>query len=74
VQVTYTPTGGQRTAYRVNNGGGGGEYSSQGSEPLHFGLKDATTATVSVTWPNGRQNPATSYNWGNIITITEPTQ
>ena len=72
VQVTYTPTGGMRTAYRVNNGGGGGEYSSQGSEPLHFGLKDANSATITVTWPNGRQNPATSYPWGNIITITEP--
>ena len=43
-RVTVTSANG--VAYRQNNGGGGGEYASQGSEPLHFGLGTATTATV----------------------------
>src|SRR5262249_41641384 len=47
-RVTVTYTGGM--SYRQNNGGGGGEYASQGSEPLHFGIGTATEATVEVKW------------------------
>ena len=50
VTVTY---GNDGVAFRENNGGGGGEYASQGSEPLHFGIGTATVATVKVNWPNG---------------------
>ena len=74
VQVTYTPPfAATRTAYRVNNGGGGGEYLSQGSEPLHFGIKSATTATVDVRWPSGTHDVKnlTSTDIDKVITITE---
>jgi hypothetical protein len=74
VQVTYTPPlAATRTAYRVNNGGGGGEYCSQGSEPLHFGIKSARTATVDVRWPSGTHDVKnlTSADIDKVITITE---
>lgn len=48
VTVT-TPEG--LTCYRQNTGDGGGNYSSQGSQPLHFGIGAASEATVTVTWP-----------------------
>lgn len=50
-RVTATYNGG--TAFRENNGGGGGEFWSQGSEPLHFGIGRATQATLRVVWPSG---------------------
>lgn len=50
-RVTVTSITG--TSYRQNNGGGGGEFASQGSEPLHFGIGAATEATVEVKWPSG---------------------
>ena len=40
-------------AYRENNGGGGGEWGSQGANPCHFGIGSAETATVRITWPSG---------------------
>jgi ASPIC and UnbV/FG-GAP-like repeat len=49
VAVTYD--GG--LAYRENNGGGGGEWGSQGANPCHFGIGSAETATVRITWPSG---------------------
>ncbi len=51
-RVTVTYPGGK--AFRENNGGGGGEYASQGAEPLHFGIGTAAFATVQVAWPSGR--------------------
>ena len=50
-RVTATYTGGK--SFRENNGGGGGENASEGSEPLHFGIGSATQATVEVDWPSG---------------------
>ena len=50
-RVTVTSTAGM--SFRQNNGGGGGEWCSQGSEPLHFGIGTATEATVEVKWPSG---------------------
>jgi hypothetical protein len=50
-RVTVTSTNGM--SFRQNNGGGGGEYASQSSEPLHFGIGSAIAATVEVRWPSG---------------------
>ena len=68
-RVTVTSANG--VAYRQNNGGGGGEYASQGSEPLHFGLGAATTATVVVNWPSGVVDTQQDVPVNQIITVTE---
>src|SRR5204862_4365757 len=56
-RVTATYTGG--TAFREMNGGGGGEFWSQGNQPLHFGIGKATQATLKVIWPSGLVNTLT---------------
>ena len=68
-RVTVTYTGGM--AYRQNNGGGGGEFCSQGSEPLHFGIGTATTATVQVIWPSGVVDTLPSVAANATITVVE---
>ncbi len=68
-RVTVTSSNG--LAYRQNNGGGGGEYASQGSEPLHFGLGAATSATVVVNWPSGVVDNLLGVQADQIITVTE---
>ena len=68
-RVTVTSSNG--VAYRQNNGGGGGEYASQGSQPLHFGLGAATTATVVVKWPSGVVDTLQGVTVDQIITVTE---
>lgn len=50
-RATVTYAGGR--AFRQNNGGGGGEFWSQGSEPLHFGIGAASVASVQIIWPSG---------------------
>jgi len=59
------------TCYRQNNGGGGGEYASQGSEPLHVGLGTATEATVVVHWPSGIVDTIPSLAANSRLTIVE---
>src|SRR5581483_5639392 len=68
-RVTVTSSNG--VAYRQNNGGGGGEYASQGSQPLHFGLGTATSATVVVNWPSGVVDTLQDVPVNQIITATE---
>ena len=69
-QVTVISSNGQ--AYRQNNGGGGGEHASQGSEPLHFGLGAATKARrVVVRWPSGVVDKIRRVPADQIITVTE---
>lgn len=67
VNVTYD--GG--LAFRGNNGGGGGEYASQGAGPLHFGIGSATAATVEVHWPNGIVDTRATVAADSTITIEE---
>jgi len=50
-RVTATYSGGM--AFRENNGGGGGEWGSQGAGPLYFGIGTASRATLRVNWPSG---------------------
>ena len=68
-RVTVNYRGG--FGFRENNGGGGGEYASQGSGPLHFGLGTARTATVTVVWPSGVVDKLTRVNANSTITIVE---
>jgi len=68
-RVTVTYTGGM--AYRQNNGGGGGEYASQSSEPLHFGIGTATEATVEVKWPSGVVDTLSSVAANSTIRVVE---
>jgi len=68
-RVTVTYSGGM--SFRQNNGGGGGEYSSQGSEPLHFGMGTATEATVKVIWPSGIVDILSSVAANSTLTVVE---
>ena len=68
-RATATYAGG--IAFRENNGGGGGENASQGSEPLHFGIGSATTATVEVDWPSGIVDRVNSVHGNSTINVVE---
>lgn len=67
VAVTYE--GG--LAYRENNGGGGGEWGSQGANPLHFGIGSAETATIRITWPSGIVDILPSVDANSFLTVVE---
>lgn len=68
-RVTATYLGGM--AFRENNGGGGGEFWSQGSEPLHFGIGRATKATLEVKWPSGITDIVPAVKANSTLTIVE---
>jgi hypothetical protein len=68
-RVTATYTGG--LAFRENNGGGGGDYASQGAGPLHFGIGTASTATIKVNWPSGIVDTISGVNANATIEIVE---
>ncbi len=69
--VTVTSTDG--LSFRQNDGGGGGEYASQGNEPLHFGIGAATEATVKVIWPSGILDSISGVPADSTLTVTEAT-
>lgn len=58
-------------SYRQNDGGGGGQYASQGSQPMHFGIGAVTSATVEVHWPSGIVNTVPLVTPNSTLTITE---
>ncbi|MEO7723966.1 MAG: CRTAC1 family protein [Chthoniobacterales bacterium] len=58
-------------AFRHNNGGGGGEWGSQGDGPLHFGIGSSSTATVRITWPSGIVDVIDSVPADTFLSITE---
>jgi len=58
-------------SFRQNKGGGGGEWCSQGSEPLHFGIGTATEATVEVKWPSGIVDTVSSVAANSTIRVVE---
>ncbi|MBA3962946.1 MAG: VCBS repeat-containing protein [Chthoniobacterales bacterium] len=68
-RVTATYPGGK--AYRENNGGGGGEYASQGSEPLHFGIGAANSVSLEIDWPSGHVDTLPTVAANSTITVTE---
>jgi hypothetical protein len=57
--------------FRENNGGGGGEYASQGSGPLHFGIGTARNASVTVQWPSGIVDMLPQVPANSTITVVE---
>ena len=60
-----------KIAFRENNGGGGGEWGSQGAGPLHFGIGSAATATVVVNWPSGVVDTLSAVGANSTITLVE---
>ena len=70
-RVTVTYDG--KIAFRENNGGGGGEWASQGAGPLHFGIGSASFATVEVRWPSGIVDTMSAVPASSTITIVENT-
>ncbi|MEO7724632.1 MAG: CRTAC1 family protein, partial [Chthoniobacterales bacterium] len=68
-RVTVSYNG--KVAFRENNGGGGGEWGSQGAGPLHFGIGSATSAAVEVRWPSGIVNTMLNVAANSTLTIVE---
>ena len=68
-RVTVNHRGGM--GFRENNGGGGGEYASQGSGPLHFGIGSVRSATVTVVWPSGTVDTLRRVPANSTITVVE---
>ena len=68
-RVTVNYRGG--SGFRENNGGGGGEFASQGSGPLHFGIKRARAASVTVVWPSGIVDMLPQVTANSTITVVE---
>jgi enediyne biosynthesis protein E4 len=71
VTVSYTSGTQNRIAFCQHYGGGGGEFWSQGNQPLHFGIGSATTATVKVEWPSGRIDTLSAVAANSTITVRE---
>jgi ASPIC and UnbV. len=66
--VTTNPN---RTQFRQNDGGGGGELYSQSCEPIHFGLGQATQAKLQITWPSGVVDTLRGVQADQTLTVTE---
>jgi hypothetical protein len=71
IGARVTATYPRHIAFRQNNGGGGGEYASQGSGPLHFGIGRAKAADIKVDWPSGTVDNHSRVPAGSIITVVE---
>jgi ASPIC/UnbV protein/VCBS repeat protein len=68
----YVTTHGRRTLFREHNGGGGGEFRSQGQQPLHFGLGAVASAvSVTVHWPSGHIDTFPDVPGDSLVTVTE---
>lgn len=68
VKVEY---GVGKMAFRQNDGGGGGTFGSQSSQPLHFGVGSAETVTVTVNWPSGVCDQFDSVATNQTTTLVE---
>jgi len=69
-RVTATTSNGL-PVFRLNNGGGGGEFWSQGSEPLHVGIGKAGSAALKVIWPSGIVDTLSTVAADSTITLVE---
>jgi hypothetical protein len=68
----YVVTHGRQTLFREHNGGGGGEFRSQGQQPLHFGLGAVASAvSLTVHWPSGHIDTFTHVPGDSLVTVTE---
>jgi hypothetical protein len=60
------------TQFREVNGGGGGQFFSQGSGPIHFGLGQADIVDVlTIHWPSGIMQTLTKINVNQDVTVIE---
>ena len=71
IGARVTTTYNAKIAFRENNGGGGGEWGSQGAGPLHFGIGTAEFATVEVRWPSGIVDTIAAVAANSTITVIE---
>ena len=62
---------GDKTCFRQQTGGGGGEYASQGSEPLQVGIGTASEASVTITWPSGIVDHLSAVSANSTLTVVE---
>jgi hypothetical protein len=62
---------GTGSKFRQNDGGGGGQLYSQSSEPVHFGLGQATQASLQITWPSGVVDNLRGVQADRTLTVTE---
>jgi YVTN family beta-propeller protein len=68
-KLKLTTTAGSQ--YRQNDGGGGGILYSQSSQPVHFGLGQATQADLQITWPSGVVDNLSAVPANQTLTVTE---
>lgn len=55
------------------NGGGGGQFYSQGSGPEHFGLgADTTVSSMTVNWPSGVVQEVRNIPGNQTLHVVEP--
>src|SRR5262249_25167330 len=66
--ITTNPN---RTQFRQNDGGGGGVLYSQSCQPVHFGLGQATSAKLQITWPSGVVDTLFGVQADQTLTVTE---
>ena len=67
VTVTYNGS----IAFRENNGGGGGEWGSQGAGPLYFGIGSASQVSLQVNWPSGIVDTVSMVAANTTMTLVE---
>ena len=58
-------------AFRENNGGGGGEWASQGAGPMHFGIGTSDTVMIRIAWPSGLVDVLPSVAANTTMTVIE---
>jgi hypothetical protein len=70
VKVTLFANG--MMQFREYNGGGGGEYLTQGGGPIHFGLGTSTLVeSIIFEWPSGMSQTLNNVGVNQTITVAE---
>ena len=59
------------TCWRQQDGGGGGEYASQSSQPIHVGIGSGKRANVMISWPSGIVDQLRNVSGNSTVTVTE---
>ena len=70
--ITLDTASGQQM--RHVNGGGGGQFYSQGSGPEHFGLgADSQISSLRIRWPSGIEQQILDIPANQTLNVVEPT-
>ncbi len=59
------------TCWRQQYGGGGGEYDSQSSQPIHVGIGSGKRVNVTIKWPSGTVDYLPGVLGNRTVTIRE---